>query len=122
MTTGEPTPRVFGQDDIDAFGVASGGTGLIHTEPEYARTTPFGATLVQGIYLLAVVEKRLCEVVPQWADRGSISVKFVSPVKTGDEFRVAITPASDQPTAYRVEAYVGDRVALTGTAHVHVEA
>lgn len=110
--------RVFSQDDLDTFGIASAGTGLIHTEPEYARTTPFGATLVQGIFLLAVVERQLCELVPNWAEGGTISVKFVSPVRTGEEFRVQIAPDQDEPSRLRIEGSVGQRVALTGTARL----
>jgi acyl dehydratase len=87
MTSGE---RTFSQQDMDDFGVASGGTGLIHTEPEFAATTPFGATLVQGVYLLAVIEKELCDRVSEWAGRGSLDVKFVSPVIAGVPFRVEI--------------------------------
>jgi acyl dehydratase len=88
MTSGE---RTFSQQDMDDFGVASGGTGLIHTEPEFAATTPFGATLVQGVYLLAVIEKELCDRVPEWAGRGSLDVRFVSPVIAGVPFHVEIT-------------------------------
>jgi acyl dehydratase len=88
MTNGE---RTFRQQDMDDFGVASGTTGLIHTEPEFAATTPFGATLVQGVYLLAVIEKELCDRVPEWAVRGSLDVRFVSPVIAGVPFHVEIT-------------------------------
>jgi acyl dehydratase len=83
--------RTFSQQDMDEFGIASGGTGLIHTEPDYAAATPFGATLVQGVYLLAVIEQQLCELVPAWADRGSADVAFVSPVTEGAPFTVQIT-------------------------------
>jgi acyl dehydratase len=88
--TAAPT-RIFSQRDMDEFGVASGGTGLIHTAPGYAAATPFGATLVQGVYLLAVIERRLCELVPQWASRGSLDVAFVAPVTEGTPFTVEIT-------------------------------
>ncbi|MQA06535.1 MAG: hypothetical protein GEV07_28780 [Streptosporangiales bacterium] len=118
MTDYGSTATVFSQDDLDAFGIVSGGTGLIHTEPEYARTTSFGATLVQGIYLLAVVERQLCELVPNWADGGTISVKFVSPVKTGDEFRVHFASDPDEQNRVQIEAHAGDRVALAGTAQL----
>jgi acyl dehydratase len=83
--------RTFSQQDMDEFGLASGGTGLIHTEPEYAAATPFGATLVQGIYLLAVIEWQLCELVPQWAAAGGLDVAFVAPVTEGTAFTVQIT-------------------------------
>ncbi|MFC4003866.1 MaoC family dehydratase [Prauserella oleivorans] len=110
---------VFRQRDMDEFGIASGGTGLIHTEPEYARNTVFGSTVVQGIYLLAVIEKQLCSLAPEWADNGDISVKFVAPVKSGDEFRVEITADEDQPGTFTIEARTGERVAVVGVARTH---
>jgi hypothetical protein len=46
---------------------------------------------VQGVYLLAVIEKELCDRVPEWAVRGSLDVRFVSPVIAGVPFHVEIT-------------------------------
>jgi acyl dehydratase len=109
--------RSFSQDDLDAFGLVSGGTGHIHTDPDFAAGTPFGRTLVQGLFLLAVVEKALCEAAPTWFD---LSVKFVGPVGVGDEFRVEVrVEVSDQspaPDGVSIEAYVGDRPVLVGNA------
>jgi acyl dehydratase len=105
--------RSFSQDDLDAFGVVSGGTGHIHTDPDFAAGTPFGRTLVQGLFLLAVVEKALCEAVPTWSD---LSVKFVGPVGVGDEFRVEVRDQSGTPDGVSIEAYVGDRTVLVGNA------
>jgi hypothetical protein len=82
--------RTFKQQDMDEFGVASGSTGLIHTEPEFAAATPFGATLVQGVYLLAVLERQLCDRVSEWAVCGGLEVKFISPVTEGAAFSVGI--------------------------------
>jgi acyl dehydratase len=108
--------RTFSQQDMDDFGLASGGTGLIHTEPDYAETTPFGATIVQGIYLLAVIEKELCDAVPSWRRGGSIEIKFVSPVTEGTPFSVEVTP--DGEATWTVTARTPDRVAIVGTARV----
>lgn len=107
---------VFEQEDMDNFGIASGGTGLIHTEPDYARGTSFGSTLVQGLYLLAVVEKQLCDLAPGWAESGTISMKFVSAVKSGDEFRVEIVADPTDPNAFHVTATAGGQVALVASA------
>lgn len=64
--------RSFSQDDIDAFGLASGATGLIHTEPEYAAMTRFRATLVPGILLAAVVQQALPECWTWWTSDLSV--------------------------------------------------
>jgi acyl dehydratase len=108
--------RTFSQRDMDDFGLASGGTGLIHTEPEYAAGTPFGATIVQGIFLLAVIEKELCERIPQWRSGGSLEAKFVSPVTEGTPFSVEITPEGD--ASWSVTARTPTRVAIVATARL----
>ncbi len=105
------TVRVrFTQDDVDAFGQLSGGTGHIHTDPEFAAGTRFGRPLVQGLYLLAVVERALDDVTPDWTD---LQVRFVAPVRVGDEFLITVAEDADgtlQVTGSTIET------ALVGTA------
>lgn len=101
---------------MDDFGLASGGTGLIHTDPEFAATTAFGATLVQGVYLLAVIEKELSDRVDGWAVRGSVEVKFVSPVLAGTPFSVEIT--EDGPGTWTLLASTPAGPAVVGTARL----
>lgn len=100
----------FTQADLDAFGQVSGGTGHIHTDPEFAAATRFGRPLVQGLYLLAVVERTLDEVAADWAD---LQVRFVAPVRVGDEFLVTVT--EDAGGTLQVTGSTGE-TALTGTA------
>lgn len=102
--------RVFTQDDVDAFGRASGGTGHIHTDPGFAAATRFGRPLVQGLYLLALVERALDEVTTDWTD---LQVRFVAPVRVGDEFEVTV--AEDADGTLRVTGTT-DETALLGTA------
>ncbi|WP_214367707.1 MaoC family dehydratase [Pseudonocardia sp. H11422] len=108
--------RTFSQQDMDDFGVASGGTGLIHTEPGFAATTPFGKTLVQGVYLLAVIEKELCARVPEWAGAGSLEVRFVAPVTEGTPFTVEIT--EDGTGCWSLWAGTPAGPAVVGTARL----
>jgi 3-hydroxybutyryl-CoA dehydratase len=125
MTTATIRPttlrRTFTQEELDAFGYASGGAGHIHTDPEFAAATPFGRTLVQGLLLLAVVERAIETALPDptvgWAE---LRVVFVAPVGVGDEFRVEIAPA-DAPGLVRVEAFAGSTTALVGTATIREE-
>lgn len=84
--------RVFTQDDVDAFGRVSGGTGHIHTDPEFAAATRFGRPLVQGLYLLALVERALDETTTEWTD---LQVRFVAPVHVGDAFEVTVVQDAD---------------------------
>lgn len=102
--------RVFTQDDVDAFGWVSGGTGHIHTDPEFAAATRFGRPLVQGLYLLAVVERALDEITTEWTD---LQVRFVAPVLVGDEFEVVVVADADGTLQVTGST---DRTALTGTA------
>ncbi|GAA4936772.1 MaoC dehydratase-like protein [Actinomycetospora succinea] len=117
MTPADPVlavvRRTFTQDDIDAFGHVSGGTGHIHTDPEFAAATPFGRTLVQGLYLLALVERAVAEAAP---GRHEVSVRFVAPVGVGDEFRVEVRDHPDSPGDLAITASVGERTAVVGTA------
>jgi acyl dehydratase len=114
--------RTFTQRDMDAFGVASGGTGLIHTEPAYAASTPYGATLVQGVYLLAVIERHLCERVPRWLDGGVLEVRFVAPVTEGVPFTVEIVEDGAgpgcEPGTWAVLGTTPSGPAVVGTARV----
>lgn len=114
--TDDISTRSISQAQIDKFGEASGGNGLIHTDPEYARTTPFGATLVQGIYLFALIEGRLAELHPDWPEWGVLDVTFIGPVKTGRDFRIDITDDPDEPRRLRVHATTPDGDAVTGHA------
>ncbi|MDQ4116610.1 MAG: hypothetical protein M3235_06555 [Actinomycetota bacterium] len=100
----------FTQADVDAFGQVSGGTGHIHTDPAFAAATRFGRPLVQGLYLLAIVERALDEHATEWTD---LQVRFVAPVRVGDEFEVTVTEDADG--TLRVTGSTGE-TALVGTA------
>lgn len=108
--------RAISQAQIDAFGLASGGVGLIHTDPEYARGTPFGATLVQGIYLFALIEGRLTRLHPDWPERGVLDVAFIGPVKTDRDVHIEITDDPDEPGRLRIHATTPDGNAVAGHA------
>ncbi|GAA5167968.1 MULTISPECIES: MaoC family dehydratase [Amycolatopsis] len=104
----------FGQDDVDRFGRFSGGDGRIHTDPGYARSTPFGRTLVQGMLLVALVE-RAVELVESPARADSrLDVTFVAPVGVGDE--VAITHTR-KGTSARFEATTSAGTVLVAVLH-----
>lgn len=112
----DSSTRAVSQAQIDAYGEASGGNGLIHTDPEYARGTPFGATLVQGIYLFALIEGRLTRLHPDWPERGVLDVTFIGPVKADRDFHIDITTDPDQPGRMRVHATTPDGDAVAGSA------
>lgn len=114
--THDTSDRAISQVDIDRFARASGGTGLIHTDPEYARRTSYGATLVQGIYLFALIEGRLTERHPDWIERGVLDVTFVGPVTADSSVHIAITDDPDDAGHLHVRASTPDGEAVTGHA------
>ena len=83
------------QDQVNAFAEVTGDRQWIHTDPERARTTPFGGTIVHGYFTLALAPVLLAEVLP--LDGFSMSVnyglerlRFPSPFPVGDEVRVRV--------------------------------
>lgn len=110
MSTPTTLRRRFTQADVDAFGQVSGGTGHIHTDPEFAAATRFGRPLVQGLFLLGLVERALDETAPGWAD---LQVRFVAPVRVGDEFVVTVAENADGTLQVTGST---DETTLVGTA------
>lgn len=108
--------RTFSQQDMDDFGLVSGGTGLIHTEPDFAATTRFGATLVQGVFLQAAIEAALAERLPGWAERGELEIRFVAPVTQGTPFTVELADGPD--AAVQVTGSTPAGPAVVGTARL----
>ena len=76
----------FDQNKIDKFGQVSGGVGAIHLDPQFGREkTIFGATLVQGYYLLGLVTVLMKNNFGQaWVCSGSMEAKLIGPAVAGD--------------------------------------
>lgn len=107
--------RHLTQEQVDAFGAVSGGTGRIHTDPAYARSTRFGAPLVQGLYLLALVEGCLVDLDPRWAEAGQLDVTFVGPVRVGEEFLIEVSHGA---RSFDVAVTTPEGPAITGSAGI----
>lgn len=108
--------RTFRQPDLDDFGLVSGGSGRIHTDPDYAAGTPFGRPVVQGLLLLAVVEEALCRARPDWRSAGEVEVGYRAPVLVGDTVTVEVS-ADGTGTGLRIEGSTPGGVVLVGAAH-----
>ncbi|MBB4930902.1 acyl dehydratase [Lipingzhangella halophila] len=102
------------QPTIDAFAEVSGGIAPIHTDPEYARSTPFGGTLVHGMYLVGLIERELCARAPGWDASGTVDVTFRRPVRAGEPFTIHLAgdPARDEEFGVTVRTENG--TAVTG--------
>jgi acyl dehydratase len=108
------------QDQIDIFARASDGMGRIHIDPEYAKNTSFGGTLVHGMYLLALIEREISAYSKNRALRGSVEVAFLKPVKAGEPFFIRIEPDPDDADALAVVLDASGEKAVTGTARMAV--
>jgi acyl dehydratase len=76
------------QDQMNQFAEVTGGTGKIHCDPEYAKKTKFGNTLVHGLFLVAMIEKELAEVYEDYDENGRVNVTFIKPVLADQAFRI----------------------------------
>jgi 3-hydroxybutyryl-CoA dehydratase len=114
-----PATHVVTQQMVNGYAEVSGDRNPIHVNPEYARGTEFGRTIVHGQYLLVLLAAELAELWgPRWDSAGSLEVKFVRPAFVGDELRFLITEADgdDDHVGAEVEVSSGDRTLVIGTA------
>lgn len=89
------------QGQMNKFGEVTAGDGKIHTDPEFAKNTRFKKTLVQGVYLLAIVEKELDVFFQKWGQRGVLEATFLKPITVDEEFKVCIEQ-TDVENDYKV--------------------
>jgi len=96
------------QAHIDAFAEATGNTAPIHTDPEFARTTPYGATIAFGIQVLAMATFLMHDVwelrVTGGVDVGSNRVRHLAPVLSGSRVRVGVILTEAEPLDRGVRA------------------
>jgi acyl dehydratase len=83
------------QGEIDAFAELTGDRQWIHTDPERARSTPFGGTIAHGYYTLALAPALLGEVLPLDAygiavNYGLDKLRFPAPLPVGDRVRLRV--------------------------------
>jgi 3-hydroxybutyryl-CoA dehydratase len=73
------------QEKINRFASISGGTGLIHIDPEFAKKTRFQSTLAHGILLIAYISEMMKNNFGKpWFNSGDMEIRFVGPAKPGD--------------------------------------
>lgn len=115
--------RVVTQDSIDAYAMVSGDHNPLHTDPEFAATTPYGRTIAHGLLTLGILAEALADWQgPGWSDDAELDVTFVAPVFSGDEVVITGRPedAGSAPRgegfAYRLACESGERTVLVGTA------
>ena len=93
---------VITQDEVNTFAQISGDNNPIHTNIEYAKTTPFGRPIVHGILSAAVFSKVFGTLFP---GEGTIymsqELKFLAPVFTGDQYIAKFEVVETTPEKHR---------------------
>jgi acyl dehydratase len=77
------------QETIDRYAVASEDPNPLHTDPQFAKTTPFKGTIAHGTMYLAYVSEMMMEWFPRlWLTGGYMEVSFLAPARPGDTLTV----------------------------------
>jgi acyl dehydratase len=75
---------------------------LIHTDPEWARTGPFGGLIASGWHTAAIAMRLLVEqylpTAASLASPGIDELRWLRPVRPGDELRVRVTVIETRPS------------------------
>ena len=81
------------QEEVDRFASVTGDDQWIHTDPERARATPFGGTIVHGYYTLSLHPLLAAQIVrfegfAFAVNYGLNRVRFPSPLPVGNRVRM----------------------------------
>jgi acyl dehydratase len=81
------------QRRINLFADATGDRQWIHTDPDRARTSPFGGTIAHGYYTLSLAPTLLAEVLPlerfaMAVNYGLEKLRFPAPLAVGGRVRM----------------------------------
>jgi acyl dehydratase len=84
--------RVLQQQDFDRFARLTGDDNPIHCDPEFAKTTHFGATVAHGMMLYGCIAKGLAESIPgPGAVQLEQTLMFPNPTFVGDCITVSLS-------------------------------
>jgi acyl dehydratase len=83
------------QEAVDAFAALTGDQQWIHTDPERARSSAFGATIAHGYFTLALAPSLLAQVLPleHFAialNYGLERLRFPAPLPVGERVRMRV--------------------------------
>jgi len=98
----ETAGRTITEADVVAFASLSGDWNRIHTDAEYAKTTPFGQRIAHGLLGIAIASG-LCVRLGLFADTTiamlGVEWTFRAPVFIGDTLRVRVRIVSKRRTS-----------------------
>ena len=87
--------HVIDQAMVDSFADVAGDRQWIHTDPERAKESIFGGTIVHGYLILSLAPQLMDEVVTiadaeMGINRGLDRLRFLAPFKVGDKIRLRV--------------------------------
>ena len=116
---GESSWHEITQEQVNAFAEATGDRQWIHTDPERAKSGPFGGTVAHGYLTLSLAPALLWEVleVPEAAavvNYGLNKLRFPAPVPVGSRVRLAIDLQDVEDVKGGVQAAYGMTFEIEG--------
>jgi len=85
-----PVEKQITQEIINAYAVASEDPNPLHTDPEFAKKTPFKGTIAHGTMYLAYISEMMMKWFPNlWLTGGEMEVSFLAPARPGDTLLVS---------------------------------
>ncbi len=94
-------PRVLTQNDFDRFAALSRDDNPIHCDPEFARTTHFGATVAHGMFLFSLLCAQMQRSHPRPVLPVAQTLMFPRPTFVGDGVAAVLT-LQDMPGPQRI--------------------
>lgn len=81
------------QEQINTFGALLGTHGRIHTDPEWAKTTPLKGVITQGMLVLAPIHEVMCRLfgAERWLRQGEIDAKIIAYSRPNEGATVRVT-------------------------------
>lgn len=80
-----PVRKEVTQEKINQYAEASQDFNPLHTDLEFAKTTPFGGTVAHGLLSLAYISEMMTRSFARgWLAGGKLTVSFLAPVRPGD--------------------------------------
>jgi 3-hydroxybutyryl-CoA dehydratase len=115
--------KTITEADIVLFAAVSGDNNAVHTNEEFAQTTPFGGRIAHGFLTASVISAAVANRLP---GPGTVylaqQMRFKAPVKPGDTVRATVTVKSLDLARARAELLtvceVGGKVVIEGEALV----
>jgi 3-hydroxybutyryl-CoA dehydratase len=109
----------YSQDDVNRFGALLGTHGRIHTDPEFAKTTPLKGVIVQGMLVFAPVHEVMTRLfgADRWLRHGKVEAKIIAYTRLNEGTQISVLVDRTEPDAagsFTIRKENGDSV-LVGT-------